>query len=135
MPITVSQKICSKCKVPKDASEYWENPRYRSGLQSYCKKCLSEASMKQKKSDPGKMVAKLRMVRYRLKNLDKSRARGAMRSKIKNGMIFRPIQCQKCGGSEGKIEAHHHEGYSRENRFNVQWLCKPCHREADKFSG
>jgi hypothetical protein len=33
--------------------------------------------------------------------------------------------CEKYGSSES--QAHHHNGYAREHRLDVSWLCRKCH--------
>ena len=35
----IMTKICSKCKVKKDANMFWKNITNASGLQAYCKTC------------------------------------------------------------------------------------------------
>lgn len=56
------------------------------------------------------------------------RAHEAVRRAIKNGRLIRPAQCENCQ-SEGGIEAAHHD---YEDRLNVRWLCRSCHRSWDK---
>jgi hypothetical protein len=43
------------------------------------------------------------------------------------GKIVRPSACSRCDKT-GKIEAHHHNGYAREHRLDVVFLCEPCHK-------
>lgn len=42
MPITVTHKLCTRCRVDKDAAEFSVSEKYKSGLYSRCKKCQSE---------------------------------------------------------------------------------------------
>lgn len=37
--MTITQKICSKCQIFKDLSEYYKQNRSKDGLQSRCKDC------------------------------------------------------------------------------------------------
>lgn len=48
---TVTQKICSKCKVTKERSDFTKNPRLKSGLSSQCRVCQSLSRV-----DPSKAV-------------------------------------------------------------------------------
>lgn len=57
-------------------------------------------------------------------NPDKHRARTAAFA------LRRPPACQSCAAI-GPVEAHHTD-YSRP--LDVEWLCRPCHRVADKES-
>jgi hypothetical protein len=62
---------------------------------------------------------------------EKHAARHAIEHGIRAGKIERPTICNQCG-KEGKTEAHHHLGYSPENRLDVVWLCGKCHSLADR---
>lgn len=67
--------------------------------------------------------------RYWAKNRDKRLAHQALNNAVKSGRINRPNICSMCN-KVGKIQGHHHLGYSKENRFNVIWLCRSCHEWA-----
>lgn len=73
-------KICSKCGLNKDLSEFYKAPRYAMGVEGHCKACKSEYS-KKRSSDPevkARINAKRRLRdrseeqrRYALKNPEK----------------------------------------------------------------
>ncbi len=48
---------------------------------------------------------------------------------IKDGTLKRPDCCDRCDIETWLIEAHH-PSYDRP--LQVQWLCRKCHRHADK---
>lgn len=58
------------------------------------------------------------------------RAHDAVARALRLGILARPSLCAACGGKRGRIEAHHHDGYSREAWLRVTWLCTSCHRRA-----
>ena len=68
---------------------------------------------------------------WRNRNIEHSRmlTRGsvAVSTAVKNGTLTRPATCSKCL-QEGRIEAHHHNGYDKEHILDVIWLCRSCHR-------
>lgn len=82
-----------------------------------------------------------RRARYR-RDLERSRAQSrayrAVQRAIARGDLIKPDCCEACGGlgSEiaGGLEAHHYLGYAREHYLDVQWLCVPHHREADRMT-
>lgn len=39
--VTVTHKMCAQCLEDKLSSEFSKNPYVKSGLQSYCKKCVA----------------------------------------------------------------------------------------------
>lgn len=63
------------------------------------------------------------------------RAWWAVRYALGKGTLIRPATCQRCGKRPGNnkrgrsmLEAHHHRGYSEENKLDVIFLCPSCHR-------
>jgi hypothetical protein len=59
-------------------------------------------------------------------------ARAAVKRAVADGRLIRPNTCSKCPNS-GPIEAHHYRGYEKEFWLVVEWLCVPCHKQADKI--
>jgi hypothetical protein len=58
---------------------------------------------------------------------ERHRASVAVRQAVCSGKLIKPMLCESCS-QPGPIEAAH-EDYSR--RFDVRWLCRPCHRRWD----
>lgn len=63
----------------------------------------------------------------RVLNRDKIRARDAVKTALRRGHLQRQ-PCSVCG--ESKAFAHHADGYARENRLRVIWLCHLHHQMA-----
>lgn len=61
-------------------------------------------------------------------NAEKRRAHSIFWRALRTGLIVRPDSCSSCG-AKGRIEAHH-ANYAQP--LAVQWLCKPCHYQADQ---
>lgn len=51
------------------------------------------------------------------------KARTAVGNALRGGRLVRPTCCDRCG-SEGKVQAHHHD-YSEP--LVVEWVCSGCH--------
>lgn len=64
------------------------------------------------------------------------RACQAVRRALLRGDLIKPDRCEACGLLEsevaGGLEAHHYLGYAREHYLDVQWLCVPHHKEAER---
>ncbi len=116
------QKECTKCKQVKDLSAFSRDYRRVSEVSSHCKLCKSEY----RKQNREKLNTKQRERRagdslYR----ENQKARNAIGSKIRRGVITPPPACERCGAI-GKVEAHHTD-YN--NHLNVDWLCVDCHHK------
>lgn len=59
---------------------------------------------------------------------EKNRAREAVAAAVRSGSLFRPASCSCCG-ENCKPEAHHNNGYEKDNWLDVVWLCTSCHGE------
>src|SRR3990167_2638776 len=146
------QKTCTQCKITKDADEFWRRTiKSAQYLSSWCKKC----TRKSLKSDKYKEYYRTYQEKYRIagrhletakRSLIKLRAKYPERYKSRakaswavfHGKLTRKTFCEKCGSSPplqrngaSAIQKHHHKGY--DHPLDVQWLCIPCHRKADKL--
>lgn len=70
---------------------------------------------------------------YYHRHKDRSYARKAVRRAVDNGLLSKPLTCQQCS-KECKVEGHHHKGYDKQFWLDIIWLCRECHRKADKLS-
>jgi len=69
--------------------------------------------------------------------IEKMRARAAVKRALTSGRLTRPRTCEQCGSepppaSDGRstLHAHHHHGY--ELPLDVIWLCPVCHFSHDR---
>lgn len=52
--LNLNEKICSKCKIPKDKKEFGLASSKKSKLHSHCNACKAESRAKKRKEDPEK---------------------------------------------------------------------------------
>lgn len=148
-------KICTRCKIEKSNSEFGKLKAVKDGLSFYCKKCNNEKAKiwktipgnrekvnkdnaKYRRSEKGKIVKK----RYyqsekgqnHYKNYNSRTRKKIAREAVGHAIEQRkipPAKELKClfGGDtcEGKMEYHHHKGYSKRNRLDVIPLCRKHH--------
>jgi len=64
------------------------------------------------------------------RNPEKKQATWAVWKACKEGKLTRPSECSQCGRDDLAIHAHHHKGYAKEHRLDVEWLCVGCHEKA-----
>ncbi len=99
-------KICSKCKISKEISEFFKNKTQKDGLQSYCKICHSEAVYKNKDK-------KLAYIKTWMENnpekVSLTRYIGKLRRKYnltweeyQNKLISQGNVCKICGSNDPK---------------------------------
>lgn len=141
-------KTCPTCKMEQPIENFaWRN-KERGTRRSHCRECCRMMYRKYYHDDGGKNVHRKNYVRNReskiayMKNYVrktpeqrpynplKGTAHIAVYRALKNGRMIRPEACESCGGV-GKTEAHHHNGYEKEHRLDVVWLCRKCHDLAD----
>lgn len=79
---------------------------------------------KRSKTDARKAEFAAKQVRMRKRNPLMSAAQSAVRRAIKKGVLVRNTECEFCGDSTVKIQAHHDD---HAKRLDVMWLCPPCH--------
>lgn len=82
-------------------------------------------------SERGRAVMAKAHAKEKVIHAHKIKARYMVANALRDNRLKRGEQCQICG-TAGKMQAHHHAGYDAENWLNVVWLCKPCHKLADK---
>lgn len=139
----LSHKRCYYCKEIKPAEEFYKH-RTR-GLTAECKPCSRQRTRNFRKTPAGKVIRKREhrkyaktehgkralyegMKRFRKRNPEKIKAVQYLDDKVRAGYILRPTICSRCNAKNIRIEAHHHQGYSREFWLDVVWLCIPCHK-------
>lgn len=79
--------------------------------------CRPHADARQRRGAPKALA-------YKLTNPLNVRAHNALNNAITAGRVIRPTSCSRCGGSDTKINGHHHD-YTQP--FDVVWLCYSCH--------
>lgn len=67
---------------------------------------------------------------HQLVHPERQRCRYAVRDALLTGRLVRPSRCERCG-KRGRVQAHHRI-YSWALRLAVEWLCRVCHRAADR---
>jgi len=60
---------------------------------------------------------------YYRRSPEKQKARKAVQTAVRRGLLVKPEECSSCG-TRGRIEAHHAD-YSKP--LDVEWLCHRCH--------
>jgi len=56
------------------------------------------------------------------------KARAAIAVAMRAGMLTRPTSCPQCQRVV-RPDAHHHLGYEPQHWFDVEWLCRRCHKQ------
>lgn len=137
-------RICASCKATKPLGAFYA---HGANYSSYCKSC--DLQQQHERSATPEHRAK-RMEHYRRPhvqakakarrsaywkdpaNREKIAARKAVYKAIKRGKLVRG-PCMECG--KPNADAHHHNGYGREHRFDIEWLCRSCHLRLHRSPG
>ena len=78
--------------------------------------------------------------RYHSMEEARKKARYHVSNAVRDGKLQRATHCESCGVKDwgmkrSMIEAHHYRGYEPDHWLDVQWLCVPCHKTADRREG
>lgn len=139
-------KFCFRCKVNKPITDFPKNRARPDGLQVYCRVCMAKINKLAGSTPHGKALSREAANRWYHRHKhelikkkpsgptkwerypDKHKAHVMVAYALKKGILVKPSVCEMADGNcEGKIEAHHPNGYDKENYFNVQWLCNRHH--------
>lgn len=123
----VKEKVCNQCGKSKLLSEFYKNPRSKSGLFAACKPCVRERSKNWQNDNPDAAAEHRRRSQeaFRTRRPDNHRATEAVRYSLKTDKLQKPKCCEMCD-QELPLEAHHHD-YTKPS--DVTWLCKRCHTD------
>ncbi len=124
-------KICSRCKVEKELSEFSKNRARRDGFQHACKECRREAEQKYQQTEAGGVAHRKASRNYRLCHPEKIKTRYTINNALVAGKLTRPSPCEGC--LKKRFAQAHHEDYSKP--FEIDWLCKKCHVNVNKTGG
>lgn len=145
-------KTCTKCGLARCRADFTPDKRRKDGLQSWCRPCNREgnrahycANLVQSRQyhrehynqnqEQCREIARASYHRDIELSRLQARAHSAVQRALSRGEIAKPDHCEVCNRLEqevaGGFEAHHYLGYAREHYLDIQWLCIPCHREAE----
>ena len=144
----MSIKTCTHCHTSKAIRLFSVDRMRKDGRQPWCKACQKEwrdayratpkglaacrtgqakydASEKGRTTRQRNHIARMRKTRYRLTR----HARRAVSHAVEKGLLHHPseLPCADCGVSAD--DYHHINGYETEHWFEIEPLCKSCHRE------
>lgn len=110
------KKMCSKC-----------GNNIRTETSCWCQLCINLYCRERRRRLHGTLHARMSK-----EQKIKKAARASVRMAILLGKLKR-LPCQMCGSLES--QAHHHNGYEKDHRLDVMWLCRKHHRdfESGKF--
>ena len=141
-------KTCVSCKQSLLLTSFYKNKNYKSGCQSYCKKCSHlrvkayrrsengrqyqkdySRSKKQKayqQSEAYKKSHRLAVKRWKNKNKQKDKTIAQVNYAIRSGKITKPsTYLCKCG--KPAEHYHHYLGYERKHWRDIIPICHLCH--------
>jgi ribosomal protein S27AE len=75
-------------------------------------------------TDAGKAASDRAAKKFIARNPEKRAAHIKLGNAVRDGRIFKPSTCPKCGATGVRIHGHH-EDYSRP--LVVEWMCARCH--------
>ncbi len=124
------KKECSVCRKIKDINDFSKDRNKKLGYDIICLECMRKRNRYLYSKNPSAFYNSSRL--WIKNNTEKQRAHAALNKAVLKGRIIKPKNCEKCGAS-GKLDGHHWHGYDNNHIFDVQWLCRKCHKEEEKL--
>ena len=136
----MERKVCFKCGIEKDLSEFYVHPRMKDGHLNKCKECtkrdaherivlhpeIVRAYEKKRYSDPKrKECVRRHVAQWSEKYPERKKASNMVNNAVRDGRLLKPDKCEMCN-KEGKLHGHHYD-YSKP--LDVIWLCPECHAQ------
>ncbi len=130
-------KICTKCGLAKDESEFHRQTTSKDGLKCWCKKCskkiahdyyldnqklIKERASKWKKDNPKRKAESA--VKYSIKQRAEHPERKIARNAVNNALRDGRLKKEPCLCGKTEVEGHH-ENYSKP--LEIEWMCVKCH--------
>lgn len=135
----IAKKHCRTCRTTKPIGEFRRHAHSHDGHVHSCRSCQEVARARRKvaieltpeqiaEKHKKKLASNRRAVsRWQQENTEAVRAKAAVASALKRGVIAKPIRCQvRACKNSGRLHAHHSD-YSAP--LTVAWLC-PAHHKA-----
>lgn len=71
-----------------------------------------------------RIIQEYKQIKWAQRNRDKAKTHVMVAKAIKEGVLIRAYNCEKCNVEEYTVA--HHEDYNKP--LSVNWLCRSCHR-------
>lgn len=129
------KKICFKCLVEKDISEFYKHKNMGDGYLGKCKSCSRSDVTKSREKrieyyreydrNRGNRQGPEYTKEWRLRYPIKYKAITLLNNYLRDNKIKRPDACSLC--LEKKKVCAHHDDYRRP--LDIRWLCFACHKK------
>lgn len=143
-------KRCTGCKLIKPMSKFQKRPERPCGYHNQCKECRKKyyqggkrnayqrhyrqtkqgktTIRKYEQSEKGKVANRRKHKEYRSRFPERQKARTAICNAIRLGKL-RPPTDFKCTYCPKRAQQYHHPSYKPEHWFDVEPVCKKCHKK------
>jgi hypothetical protein len=127
-------KVCRTCRAAKPRQSYQLRRTAPDGLQSECRTCKAEGQRARRRTPHGRRKHRedTRRRRKEPEARNRDRARSRARSSALRGDIPTQTKCEVCGRNGPLVRDHAH-GYDRPNWSRVEWVCRPCDGERQRW--
>jgi len=123
----MNEKKCANCLEIKTINKFPKDKQQATGIKPYCKICSNVKNQNWYKKNKKQRLKTIFVYNKRPEQLVKMRARFLVHANVQRGKIKKEV-CIKCKHST--TYAHHHLGYAKKHRLDIQWLCMIHHMEA-----
>jgi hypothetical protein len=115
-------KKCYRCGEEKPLDQFYRHSKMTDGRLNKCADCCRVDARNNRRKRVKYYREYDRKRGYR-GDPEKQWARHALKKAVDNGVIRKPLHCEKCLES-GEVEGHHPD---HQRPLFVWWVCKSCH--------
>ena len=134
----IRSKVCFKCNINKQLTEYYKHAQMGDGHLNKCKDCTKKDANQHRADNlerireydrqRGKLASRIanntEITRaWRAEDARRQKAHQTVSKALRHGTLLRE-PCCRCGNEKSVA---HHEDYDKP--LDITWLCQPCHKQ------
>jgi hypothetical protein len=137
----IRSKVCFKCNINKQLTEYYKHAQMGDGHLNKCKDCTKKDANQHRANNlerireydrqRGKLADRIASNTavnraWRAEDKRRQKAHSAVSKALRQGALLKE-PCCRCGNEKSVA---HHDDYDRP--LDIMWLCQPCHKQRHK---
>ena len=109
-----TRKVCRKCNIEKDITEFYKHSKTLDRRQSYCKKCSHERRMQYGQYHKSHKKKEGKLIKYHCEESNHIATTSELIKSLLSKIIKKFARCKKCGEDDSDcLQFHHLDKFSK----------------------